>query len=228
MRTLILQHTVEETPGSLEGWLQKKNYPYQVHKTFVGNSLPDPAAFDFLVVLGGTMNVDEESKHPWLADVKLFIRDWLKTKKHYLGICLGSQLMARALGAEVRKNLHLEVGFHPVRKLASHPALRSWPEEIFVFQWHEDTFDLPPGTRSLMASAACPNQAFALNEKQIGLQFHPESTMGWIVNNYDGLSESYFSGKTYAQSKDVCEPLMHKHLEPMRQAFYQFLDNLCG
>lgn len=226
MKTLIFQHTEEENPGSLTTWLSSVNFPFQVHHIYRGEAMPAPENFDWLVVLGGPMNVEEVEKHPWLLAEKAFIKNWLLSKKPLLGICLGGQLLAEALGGKVSKNSQREIGFHPVHRTGqSHPAFSDWPESLSVFQWHEDRFSLPPGCRSILTSTVCEHQAFALNDHTVGFQFHPESSESWILGNFVGFSPE--AGEKYVQSKEECAALIPSKLAPMTNQFFFFLENYC-
>jgi len=227
MRVLVIQHTQEEEPGTLLGWLREKNLPHLVHKIFQYPNLPNPQDFQFLVVLGGTMNVDQVAEYSWLATEKIYIRRWIESGKSYLGLCLGSQLLAQAMGAKVVKNPVKEIGFHPAEVIGTHPLLADWPKKTMVYQWHEDTFELPSGTTSLISSPVCARQAFAVGLNQLGLQFHPESSRGWIVGNHSGMGPEWFKDQPYTQSLEDCLPLMEKHLPELTQNFHRLLNKFC-
>lgn len=224
MRTLIFQHTPEERLGTLGLWLKEREFPHHVHHLYRDGDLPRPEDFDWLVILGGPMNIDEEERHPWLKPEKAFLREWLKSGKPTLGICLGGQLMAQALGGEVSKNTVREIGFHTVsRTAAEHPAFKHWPASIPVFQWHEDKFSLPPDCASLASSVVCAHQAFAYDHKTVGLQFHPEASEDWIRGNFVDFTPG--EGEPYVQSGEECLPLIAQFLPPMSRQFFQFLDD---
>jgi GMP synthase-like glutamine amidotransferase len=130
-------------------------------------------------VLGGPMNVYEHARHPWLADETAFIGEALRAGKSVLGLCLGAQLMAVALGGHVAANAHREIGWGPVETV---PEARAdaralcFPARFTTFHWHGDTFSLPAGAVWLFRSEACAHQGFAWGERAVGLQFHPEIT----------------------------------------------------
>ncbi len=143
-------------------------------------SLDDcPDSFDLLVVMGGPMSVHDEAQYPWLVAEKRLIRAALDAGKKVLGICLGAQLLAQALGAAVRPGRQAEIGWWPLHRYSQalgSPLGERLPERLMAFHWHGETFDLPAGSVPLYGSAACANQGFIWNEQAIGLQCHLEST----------------------------------------------------
>ena len=149
-----------------------------VTKFFEDPTLPDPDNLDLLVVMGGPMSVNDEQKFPWLAAEKEFIRKAIEKDKAVIGICLGAQLIADAMGAAVYPNKEKEIGWFPITGVQSENAeeLFTFPQELLVFHWHGETFDLPDGAMRLARSEACQNQAFQLGKRVIGLQFHLETT----------------------------------------------------
>jgi GMP synthase-like glutamine amidotransferase len=202
MRTHYLQHVPFEGLGSIEPWLASAGHEITCTRLFEVADLPDPDAIDCLVILGGPMSVNDEAEYPWLASEKRFIREVICSGKPVLGICLGAQLIASALGARVSRNREKEIGWFPVRAVAAaDAAVFPFPPSQTVFHWHGETFDLPPGAVKLAKSAACENQAFQFGKSVIGLQFHlettPESARAIIAHCGDELVPS-----TYVQTAD--------------------------
>ncbi len=151
--------------------------------------------------MGGPMSVHDEEKHPWLKDEKRFIKKCIVADKKILGVCLGSQLAADALGARVYKNKEKEIGWFAIRKTAArHPVSYHWPKEAMVFHWHGDTFDLPKGAIHLAESDACKHQAFIWNNQILALQCHfevePEHVEEFIATGKKELA----AGGTYVQA----------------------------
>lgn len=172
-----LQHAEGEGPGEIANWAAEKEYPLTGTHWYRGDVRPDPAEIDFLIVMGGGMNVDQHRDYPWLVTEKSLIAEVLAQGKPVLGICLGAQLIADAMGGKVYQNAQYEIGWFPVRMAApaaDHPAFAHFPKELIVLHWHGDTFDLPPGAKLLGSSQACRHQVFVCGEKIVGLQFHPE------------------------------------------------------
>ena len=143
-----------------------------------GATLPKPQEFDWLIVMGGPMGVHDSESCPWLTAESAFIRAAIDSGKVVIGICLGAQLIAHALGAEVVSNKHREIGWFNI-KCAHSPAseiVQSLPDEFSAFHWHGDTFAIPAGAVPVGSSEVCMNQGFIIKDRVVGLQFHLETT----------------------------------------------------
>ena len=184
MRWHCLQHLPNEGPGHAADWLAAHGHSLTFTRLFEPSPVfPSLADFDGLLILGGAMSVHDEANFPWLRQEKTFINDALRAGKITLAICLGAQLVAQALGAEVKPNHAPEIGFWTVRfsaKSLEHPLLRGWPEKAAVLHWHLDTFTVPPGAMRVGMSAGCATQGFVWGDGVIGLQFHPEMTVPMV------------------------------------------------
>ena len=182
--------------------------------------------FDFLIVMGGPMSVHDEDKYPWLKKEKEFIRSAIENKKIVIGICLGSQLIAEVLGSKVYQNKEKEIGWFPIKfshSENSNKILNSLPQELEVFHWHGDTFNLPKSSIHLAESKCTKNQAFVL-DKIIGLQFHLEITEKGLEKmiNY---CKGELDGSGFVQSEDEIKNsnfLCKKNNEFM----FKLLDNI--
>lgn len=179
MRVHWLQHVPFEGLGCIAPWLAQHAHAASCTRWFAGDAAPAASDIDALIVMGGPMNVDEEPLHPWLATEKALIRAVVDAGKPVLGICLGAQLIARALGAAVTRNAHTEIGWFDVtldRSARSSGFFAGFADRFSAFHWHGDTFAIPDGARLLMSSQACAHQAFQYGERVLGLQFHLEVT----------------------------------------------------
>lgn len=178
-----LQHVPFEGLGWIEDWLAEKRARVSSTRFHESPSLPDLGDLDLLIVMGGPMSVNEESLYPWLKDEKNFIAEAIQRGKAVLGVCLGAQLIASALGARVRRNPVPEIGWFPVEKAGGSPGSGSFggigrilPGAWEAFHWHGETFDLPAGALHLARSKACENQAFTIGDRVAAIQFHLETT----------------------------------------------------
>jgi GMP synthase-like glutamine amidotransferase len=179
MRVHYLQHVPFEGLGSIEPWLLEQAAEVRATRLFDGESPPSPGDFDWLIVMGGPMSVHDEHAYPWLAAEKRCIADAIEASKTVLGICLGAQLIADALGQRVYPNAEPEIGWFTVRppdQPADSPFAGVFSRPSEVFHWHAQTFDLPPGAVHLAQSDACLNQAFSVDDRVLALQFHLETT----------------------------------------------------
>ena len=176
-RAHYLQHVPFEGLGSIEPWLKSSGYQTTITRFFEGDQRPDLKEIEILIAMGGPMSVNDEDKFPWLLQEKVFIRRAIEMGKPVLGICLGAQLIASALGARVYPNSAKEIGWFPIQGLPSDdPSVFRFPPTVEVFHWHGETFDLPRKAVHLARSLNCENQAFQIGESVIGIQFHLETT----------------------------------------------------
>ena len=177
MRAHILQHVAFEGSGSIGPWLQAAGFEITTTRFYEAPVLPDPKDVDLVVAMGGPMSVNDEAEFPWLVVEKQFLRQCIEAEIPVLGICLGAQLIASALGARVYRNPVKEIGWFPVQVLPLFGgATFQFPLTVDVFHWHGETFDLPPGALRIAGSAGCENQAFQFGSSVVGLQFHLETT----------------------------------------------------
>jgi len=194
----VLKHIDIEGPGTLEDFLKADGKEYKVLDLYDNAScLKGLSDVSCVVSLGGPMNVYEDDKYPFIAEEVLFIKKMIEEKKPILGICLGAQLIARACGAAVRKADKKEMGWFKASLTvdgAKDALFKSIEKEFDVFQWHEDTFDIPEGASLIAVSETCRNQAFRIGESVYGLQFHiemgKELLQSWI-NEYIDINERF-------------------------------------
>lgn len=193
------QHVSFEGLGGIEEWITQKKHNLSSTRFYEDGVLPVLADIDWLIIMGGPMSVNDEKKYPWLTSEIQFIKNAILSGKTVIGICLGSQLIAKALGARVYKNLKKEIGWFNIRltpEAKNTKHFLDFKKEEKVFHWHGDTFDIPNDAILMASSEVCMNQAFILNNKVLALQFHLETTKEsleeMIKNGRDELVESEY------------------------------------
>lgn len=180
LRIHHLQHVPYEGLGSMQSALEARQHQLTATHLYLGQGLPKVQDLDWLIVMGGPMSVSDESLYPWLKEEKKLILQVLQAGKKVLGICLGAQLIAEALGAHVYPNPQPEIGWFGIERTATAAdtfLASALPPRGEVFHWHSDTFDLPEGATALAHSETCKNQGFVVGEQVVALQFHLEITV---------------------------------------------------
>ena len=195
---LFIQHGDTDKPGLLGAVLDARRVGMEVRHPYAQDELPDDLeAFDGLAIGGGAQSAYEQEKYPYLSRECELIREATRKEKPVLGLCLGAQLMALALGAHVRRGDRQEIGFFPVTldPIARYDTV--WcdlPTDFVTTHWHGDVFDLPPAGMRLGSSALTPNQLFRYGRGLYGLQFHlemtPEIFDEMVVDSTDYLTEA--------------------------------------
>jgi GMP synthase-like glutamine amidotransferase len=227
MNISVLQHAESEGPGEIEVWAHKRFHHVEVTHLYAGAPLPVWSSFDLLVVMGGEMNIYEYRDWPWLKPERELIEAALAAGKPVIGICLGAQLIADALGCRVTQNPVVELGWMPVNWT---PEARDFaadlPETTTVLHWHGDTFELPGGAARLAVSEACGEQGFVIPGKCLGLQFHlevdPKLAAAFVH------SQGIWPEGPYVQlPEDVIEHAGDHHAGT-RQALFALLDRFCA
>ena len=187
MKILVLQHAATEHPGALRRFLAEDGHQWVAVELAAGETPPDLDGFDALWVMGGAMDVWEEEEHPWLKGEKALIREAVEGRgMAYLGLCLGHQLLACALGGDCAKAAAPEIGVLPVRLTeagAGSIFLDNVPEEFPCLQWHgAEITRLPAGARVLASSPDCAVQAMSWGPRALSTQFHLEVGAGTVAN----------------------------------------------
>ncbi|MEM9399617.1 MAG: type 1 glutamine amidotransferase [Verrucomicrobiota bacterium] len=205
MRLHYLQHVHFENMAYIEQWAKHENFTITCTEMFNNAKLPHIDSFEWLVIMGGPMNIYEYEQYPWLADEAHFIKQAIDKGKKVLGICLGAQLIAHALGAKVSQNKHHEIGWFPVERTKDYYQreydLPPLPKKMTFYHWHGDTFSIPNKAIPLAASKACKNQAFFYPPKTLALQFHPESTEESVHKLMESCGNDLPTDKPFVQSK---------------------------
>ncbi len=217
MKVVAIQHVPHEPMGYIEVILGERGVEYEYIRVYEGEK-PELRDATHLVIMGGPMGVYEEKEYPFLVKEKELIRNAFKRRVPILGICLGAQLIANALGKDVYP-YRKELGWFIVKKVENDFVVEDLSTELRVFQWHGDTFDLPDGAKLLYSGDLVRNQAFRVGNA-IGLQFHlevtPEIVRDWVER--EGLEEELKeriladTEKYYRKALENCEKIVYRFL----------------
>lgn len=206
MRLHYLQHVPFEDAANIEVWARKQGLAVSATRLDLDQAFPPLASFDWLVIMGGPMNIYEHDRYPWLNREKRFIAEAIDAGKLVLGICLGAQLAADVLGGRVTRNPHKEIGWFPVSlspEASQSPVFQTLPQRFLAFHWHGDTFSIPPGARHTAESEACRNQAFQYGDRVIGLQFHLDYSLAAIEKMIEHCREELVEAPFIQSSPSV-------------------------
>jgi GMP synthase (glutamine-hydrolysing) len=227
---VVIRHAAEETLGLLAPALELAGRSFAYTDTFAAQTVPqDIGSARGLIVLGGPMGVYEADRYPYLADEMRLIAHTVRAERPVLGICLGAQLLAGALGARVYPgSIGPEFGWHDIRRsplCGDDRLFHDAPATLSVVHWHGDTFDLPEGARLLWSSEKYPHQAFAAGKGAYGLQFHLELTPGMIADWTSSTpAETLVRGGTDAATLAAETPARAATLTPIAgRVFARFL-----
>jgi len=222
-----LMHVPFEGPGIIELWAEEKKHPMSFTRMYENDDLPELSEVDMLVIMGGPMNVFDFHIHSWMQDEIEWVRKYIDLGKPVIGICLGAQIIAAALGADVYPGEHKEIGWYNLQFLPSLGEFRickDLPSSRKVFHWHGDTFPIPEGAIRIASSTAFPNQGFIFNKKAIALQFHLEVTPESVAGMVDKCRSQLVPGEYIQTEKEILRESCC--FETNQQVLCQFLDYL--
>ena len=212
MRAHAFLHVSFENLGTIKELLLEKGYDISYTRFYEKDAtLPTIEEVDFLIVMGGSMSVNDEVLYPWLRLEKEWIRRMIEAGKPVLGICLGAQLIASALGSLVYRNNDKEIGWFPIEATSDilEQNVFHFPKSLEVFHWHGETFELPKNALWLAKSEACAHQVFQIGRRVIGMQCHLEMTehsIQMIVENcHDELVNGDFIQNEKEMMINICE-----------------------
>lgn len=222
--TLIIQNNESVAPGTILDYMNKSGRSYQVIHSYNNNSFPKLDTIEAVINLGATESVKNILEHEYLKQLFAYLSEVARQNFPYLGICFGSQIMAKILGAKVEQNDVHEIGLYDISLTdegKADPIFYGFETDIPVFEWHSDRFRIPFGATRLAGSTSCKNQAFRLGNL-VGVQFHPEVNpeiiSDWCERHADELDHA---GKTASEVNES----IRDNFENIKNNNFKLLDN---
>lgn len=226
LRIHYLQHNFFEGLGSIEEWVNTNQHTLTYTRFFEKSIFPSIEEIDWLIIMGGAMSVYDEERFPWLVEEKKFIKQAVISGKTVIGVCLGSQLLAEALGSKVYPNTQKEIGWYPIEwneEAIKNKLFNKIKNPATVFHWHGDTFDIPKNSLHLASSQTCKNQGFLFRKKILGMQFHLEMTENSIKQMLENCRIDLGEGRIQTEK----EILSHSNYSENKEILFTILNKLC-
>ncbi len=223
MNVHVFQHVAFENEGIIPDLLPTVPSSVTRTKLYEDFSMPRVNDIDLLIVMGGPMGVYEKEQYTWLTDEISFVRDYIQSGRKVIGICLGAQIIAEALGAKVYASGKQEIGWYDVMKVGQHKITAQIPESFEVIHWHGDTFDLPVGARHLFRSECFANQGFSFGENVLAFQFHIEMKEDNLQSIIEACGQDLKPSESTQVAKEIWQQ-RHK-LDHCHQHLRQILQN---
>lgn len=224
----FLIHVPFEGPAIISDWAEKRGAGITYTRFYEKDPLPRITTVDMLVIMGGPMNVYDFHHYPWMEEEIRWVGSFVESGRPALGICLGAQLIAASLGAEVTPGPHREIGWHELQFL---PALgdfrifRELPPSGKVFHWHGDTFRIPEGATRIACSKAFPNQGF-IYRNALAFQFHLEATLSSVRQLADNCRDEMIPGPFVQSEEEFLREV--RYYGANQRLMFRFLDYLWG
>lgn len=237
LKVHYFQHIAQEGFGSCYAYLKALGAEITATEFFALppdfpldiEALPQIDHVDLLIIMGGKMSVNDEENYAWLKVEKRWIRHYLAAEKAAIGLCLGGQLIASALGAVVKKNPLPEVGWTTVFASKSIPFdYFTLPQKFRVMQWHQETFELPKGAVRLAENSACVNQVYQIGKKVLAFQFHPEITKTAVKIFIEQERDQGIVSETDAVLFEALEKTREKEFHEGNQILRSAIDYVLG
>jgi GMP synthase-like glutamine amidotransferase len=227
MRIHYIQHVPFEDSANIGVWAEDCGHDLTTTRVHQGEAFPEPAEIDWLVIMGGLMNVYQYRDCPWLVDEKRLVEEAIGLNKTVVGVCLGAQLIADVLGGKVFQNSDKEIGFWPVTLTAEgceSKLFAAFPDSFEAVHWHGDTFSRPDGATLMASSEACENQILTYGGNVLAMQCHLEYSEQSVEKMLSNCGDEIDNSR-YVQSAERIRQ-GYPHLARAKELLFDLLDRL--
>jgi GMP synthase-like glutamine amidotransferase len=227
MRILVIQHSAADSLAAAENVMAELGHEIITIRIDRQHPIPKSVDCDAMIMLGGPYPLTMENRPDWITHEQELVRRYIDGGRRILGICLGAQILASALGSQIRRNAQAELGWHTIRRNSDPSCLatESLPPQMTVFQWHRDTFEIPSGAKHLYESDGCRNQAFSLSDRVYGFQFHLEADLRTIRTFLTVSKYRKLTGKGIQTEAEIMAGI-DRHLADQQKHMSSFLAHL--
>ncbi len=224
MKILVIQHSAADAPAAATPVIGQPEHSVETVRIDRGDPIPQTVDADALMMFGGPISLSGRDRPVWVEQEQSLIRDYVHGGKRVFGICLGSQMIANALGAPVRRNAEPEIGWHVIEQVWDDCPIvaDTFPAQSTVLQWHQDTFGIPNGATQLFRSRACENQGFTIDDRVFAFQFHLEATQR-TIDLFLAVSSKWKQRGDFVQSEQEILSGARHHLESQSRILEAFL-----
>jgi len=227
MRILVIQHSAADSLAAAENVITTLGHEIITIRVDRQQPIPKSVDCNAMIMLGGPYPLTMENRPDWIADEQSLVRKYAEGGQRILGICLGAQILASALGATVRRNHQPELGWHDVRRVMGQSTVvdESLPKQMTVFHWHRDTFEIPNDAEHLYESEGCCHQAFSLDDRIFGFQFHLEADIRTIRTFLTVSKYRKLAGRGIQPESEIMSGI-DQHLPDQQKHMNSFLTRL--
>ncbi|MGB7343635.1 MAG: type 1 glutamine amidotransferase [Pirellulaceae bacterium] len=227
MKITAIQHDAADPPAHAATVAADLGHELKVIRLDRGDGIPTVADADMLMTFGGAISLTTSEQPEWVIQEQSLIRKYAESGRRVLGICLGSQMVAAALGATVRRNEQPEAGWHTVDHVAESTSAigELFRDSPTVFHWHQDTFGIPDGAQHILRSAATHHQGFTIDDRIVGLQFHLEANKK-TVETFLFVSQLWRQNAPHVQSEQAIREGIETYLRGQQQLLRSLLDQM--
>ena len=230
MKVLAIQHSAGDSPAAAGEIVRQLGHQLKIVRIDQGGEIPSSVDADALMMFGGATSLTGRHLQPWIEPERELIRGYVNEGRRVMGVCLGSQILASALGAKVRRNANREIGWHLVDRVnvdEDSAIVGVFPDRFTALHWHQDTFGIPPDAEHILKSDGCDHQGFVIDDRVFGFQFHLEASER-TVEIFLMVSEMHRQPARFVQTEQQIRAGIRPYLAKQNEILSNFLRTWLG